>query len=96
MVRSNALSSKGRRITRASRLDELQEFVKRYGAGALAWIKLGEETTSSLLKVLGEEAIGQIISVAGAEKGDVVLIVAGRKSIVSGELRRAAYRGGET
>ncbi|HEX8636633.1 MAG TPA: aspartate--tRNA ligase, partial [Pyrinomonadaceae bacterium] len=36
-------------------LDELQEFVKRYGAGGLAWIKLGEsETTSSLLKVLGE------------------------------------------
>ena len=25
-------------------LDELQEFAKRYGAGALAWIKLGDET----------------------------------------------------
>src|SRR6476660_7609825 len=31
-------------------LDELQEFAKRYGAGALAWIKLGDEITSSLLK----------------------------------------------
>ncbi len=34
-------------------LDELQEFVKRYGAGALAWIKLGEETTSSLVESFG-------------------------------------------
>ena len=29
-------------------LDELQEFAKRYGAGALAWIKLGDEISSSL------------------------------------------------
>src|SRR5437868_7740277 len=28
-------------------LDELQEFAKRYGATALAWIKLGDELTSS-------------------------------------------------
>src|SRR5262249_9172974 len=62
-------------------LDELQEFVKRYGAGALAWIKVGEsEMTSSLLKVLGEAKIAQLASRAGAEKGDAVLIVAGRRS----------------
>src|ERR1043166_2601923 len=36
-------------------LDELQEFAKRYGATALAWIKLGDETSSSLLKALGTE-----------------------------------------
>src|SRR6478672_328228 len=51
-------------------LDELQEFAKRYGAGALAWIKLGDETTSSLLKVLGEAKIAELASVAKAEKGD--------------------------
>jgi len=33
-------------------LDELQEFAKRYGATGLAWIKLGDELTSSLLKRL--------------------------------------------
>src|SRR5688572_10991931 len=32
-------------------LDELQEFANRYGAAALAWIKLGDEVSSSLLKV---------------------------------------------
>jgi aspartyl-tRNA synthetase len=35
-------------------LDELQEFAKRYGATALAWIKLGDELTSSLWKVLAK------------------------------------------
>ena len=49
-------------------LDELQEFVKRYGAGALAWIKLGDEISSSLLKTLGQEVIERIASVAGAKK----------------------------
>jgi aspartyl-tRNA synthetase len=77
---------KGKADYSRKQTDELQDFVKRYGAGALAWIKLGEETTSSLLKVLGEEAIGQIISVCGAEKGDAVMIVAGRKSIVRASL----------
>jgi len=67
-------------------LDELQEFVKRYGAGALAWIKLGEETTSSLLKVLGETKIGELSSAVKAEKGDLVLIVAGKKSVVAAAL----------
>lgn len=67
-------------------LDELQEFVKRYGAGALAWIKLGDETTSSLLKVLGAEKIEQLAKTANAEKGDAVLIVAGKKSVVAQSL----------
>jgi aspartyl-tRNA synthetase len=67
-------------------LDELQEFAKRYGAGALAWIKLGDETTSSLLKVLGEAKIAELAGAAKAEKGDLVLIIAGRKSVVAASL----------
>ncbi|MCY7348571.1 MAG: aspartate--tRNA ligase, partial [Pyrinomonadaceae bacterium] len=68
-------------------LDELQEFVKRYGAGALAWIKIGEaETTSSLLKVLGAETIGKLVATAQAETGDLVLTVAGKKSVVAASL----------
>jgi aspartyl-tRNA synthetase len=67
-------------------LDELQEFVKRYGASGLAWIKLGDETSSSLLKVLGEAKIEQLAGAAKAEKGDLVLIVAGKKSVVAASL----------
>ncbi len=67
-------------------LDGLQDFVKRYGAHGLGWIKLGEEMTSSLLKVLGEEKITQLAETAGAEKGDAVLIVAGKRSVVAASL----------
>lgn len=68
-------------------LDELQDFVKRYAASGLAWIKMGvDETTSSLLKVLGEDKIAQLAATAGAEKGDIVLIVAGKKSVVAASL----------
>jgi aspartyl-tRNA synthetase len=58
-------------------LDELQEFARRYAAGALAWIKLGDELSSSLLKALSRTGGGSR-GVAGAQKGDAVLIVAGK------------------
>ncbi len=68
-------------------LDELQEFVKRYGASELAWIKLGDELSSSLLKVLGEETVKKLAQTAQAENGDLVLIVAApKKSVVAAAL----------
>lgn len=66
--------------------DDLQEFVKRYGASGLAWIKIGDELNSSLLKVLGEAKISELATSANAEKGDAVLIVAGKKSVVAAAL----------
>ena len=82
-----AIVAKGKADYSRKQLDELQEFVKRYGASALAWIKLGEqETTSSLLKVLGESKIAQLATAAKAEKGDAVLIVAGKISVVAAAL----------
>lgn len=67
-------------------LDELQEFARRYGATALAWIKLGDETSSSLLKALGAEVVARIADVAGARKGDAVLIVSGKPKVVAASL----------
>ncbi len=67
-------------------LDEMQEFAKRYGATALAWIKLADELSSSLLKSLGEDAVTRIAQVAGAGKGDAVLIVAGKAKTVAATL----------
>lgn len=77
---------KGRADYSRKQTDELQEFVKRYGAGALGWIKIGDEITSSLLKALGEEKIKQLIATAEAETGDAVLIIAGKKSVVAASL----------
>lgn len=81
-----AIVVKGKADYSRKQTDELQEFVKRYGAGALAWIKIGDETTSSLLKALGEAKIAELASIAGAEKGDAVLIVAGKKPVVAAAL----------
>jgi aspartyl-tRNA synthetase len=67
-------------------LDELQEFAKRYGAAALAWIKLGDELSSSLLKALGNETTVDLAGIAGAQKGDAVLIVAGKPEVVAASL----------
>jgi aspartyl-tRNA synthetase len=67
-------------------LDDLQEFAKRYGATALAWIKLGDEVTSSLLKALGEQVVTRMAQLAGAANGDAVLIVAGKKKTVAASL----------
>jgi aspartyl-tRNA synthetase len=67
-------------------LDELQEFARRYGAGALAWIKLGDELSSSLLKSLGHETVVDLAGAARAQKGDAVLIVAGKPDVVAASL----------
>ncbi|CAN5755589.1 aspartate--tRNA ligase [soil metagenome] len=67
-------------------LDELQEFVKRYGASALGSIRLGDEVSSSVLKALGAEVVSTLAQTAGAEKGDAVLIVAGKPKTVTASL----------
>jgi len=67
-------------------LDELQEFARRYGATALAWIKLGDELSSSLLKALGHDKVVDLAGLAGARKGDAVLIVAGKTDVVRASL----------
>ena len=67
-------------------LDELQEFAKRYGATALAWIKLGDEITSSLMKALGDEGVNSLASAVAAKKDDAVLIVAGKPKTVAASL----------
>jgi aspartyl-tRNA synthetase len=81
-----ALVVKGGAHLSRKQLDELQEFAKRYGAGALAWVKLGDELSSSLLKALGDEAVMRVSSEARAEKGDAILIVAGKASVVAASL----------
>ena len=81
-----AIVARGKADYSRKTTDDLQEFVKRYGASGLAWIKVGDETTSSLLKVLGEAKIAELAQAANAEKGDLILIVAGKKSVVAAAL----------
>ncbi|HEY0173747.1 MAG TPA: aspartate--tRNA ligase [Pyrinomonadaceae bacterium] len=67
-------------------IDELTEFVKRYGAQGLVWIKLADETGSSILKALGKEGVEDLAQMAGAQKGDLMLIVAGKEKVVTASL----------
>lgn len=61
-------------------LDQLQEYVKVYGAKALAYLKYGEEGISgSVAKVLSDEEKHAIQSVLGVNNGDLVFMIADQK-----------------
>ncbi len=68
-------------------IDGLTEFVSRYGAKGLAWLKVEEEGLKGpISKFVTEEDAGQISTAAGAEAGDLLLFVADKKSVVADAL----------
>ena len=69
-------------------LDELGEIAKRYGAGGMAAVKIGDagEVTSSLAKALGDEKVAELAAKAGCVTGDCMLIVAGKSAVVAASL----------
>ncbi|HVG39019.1 MAG TPA: aspartate--tRNA ligase [Pyrinomonadaceae bacterium] len=84
-VKGIVVAGGAEKLTRKA-LDELQEYARRYGVGALAWIKAGDEISSSLLKALGTDTISRLAAEAGAGRGDAVLIVAGKLKRVAAAL----------
>ncbi|MBQ3866022.1 MAG: aspartate--tRNA ligase, partial [Clostridia bacterium] len=77
-------------------LDKLTEFVKTYRAKGLAWLKGGEEITSSYAKFLTEEENDAVKARLGFEKGDALLIVAdGKNSVVFDALGALRVKCGE-
>ena len=58
------------------KLDELTEFVKKYKATGLAYLKFEEEVTGSIKKVLSDTEISNIKEKLNIEENDLVLIVA--------------------
>jgi aspartyl-tRNA synthetase len=76
----------GAQYTR-KQLDDLVDVAKRYGAGGLAWIQVGEtENKSSMTKALGADGVQAIVKAAGAETGDSLLIVGGKWDAVVASL----------
>ena len=67
-------------------LDKLTEYVKTYRASGLATLKIGEEITGSIAKVLSEEEINSLKSKLSLENEDLVLFVADKKSVVKTSL----------
>ncbi|RPJ51825.1 MAG: aspartate--tRNA ligase, partial [Acidobacteria bacterium] len=68
-------------------VDTLGEFVKTYGAQALAWIRLTPEgLKSSLGKVLSEAELQATAEKAGLQSGDILFMIAGKSRVVNESL----------
>ena len=71
-------------------LDELTEFVKSKKASGLAYLKIADEITGSIAKVVTEKEIKDLKKQLDLENNDLVLIVSGDRHIVKpalGQLR---------
>ncbi|PWM46011.1 MAG: aspartate--tRNA ligase [Clostridiales bacterium] len=67
-------------------IDALTEFVKTYRAKGLAWVKLGEQMTSSFMKFLSEEEQSSLINKLNIKQGDTAFIVADNDDTVFASL----------
>jgi aspartyl-tRNA synthetase len=68
-------------------VDTLGEFVKTYGAQALAWIRhTPEGLKSSLAKVLSEDELRATAEKAGLQTGDILFLLAGSSKMVNESL----------
>ena len=63
-------------------LDQLTEYVKTYRASGLAYLKIADEVTGSIAKVVSADEINSLKEMLGLENGDLVLIVADTKKQV--------------
>ena len=81
----------GNSLTRKE-IDGYTEYVGRYGARGLAYIKCNdvdqgrEGLQSPILKFLPDEAIGEILQRTGAQSGDLIFFGADRANIVNDSL----------
>ena len=60
-------------------LDQLTDYVKTYRASGLAYLKIADEVTGSIAKVVSEDELNNLKDNLGLENGDLVLIVADQK-----------------
>ena len=67
-------------------IDKLTDYVKKYKASGLAYIKYCDEITGSLVKSLSEAEINNIKSELGVNNNDIVFIISGEKRVVKTSL----------
>ena len=75
-------------------LDELTEFVKSKKASGLAYLKIADEISGSIAKVVTEEEVKELKKQLKLENGDLVLIVSGDRHIVKPALGQLRLRVG--
>ena len=67
-------------------LDALTEFAKSKKASGLAYLKIGDEITGSIAKVVSDEEISSLKQQLHLEHNDLVLIISGPRKIVKSSL----------
>lgn len=68
-------------------IDALTEFVNRYGAKGLAWLKVeADGLKGPIAKFLDEKVQADLVATLHAEQGDLLLFVADKKSVVADAL----------
>ncbi|MBQ3021218.1 MAG: aspartate--tRNA ligase [Bacilli bacterium] len=63
-------------------IDKLTDYVKKYKASGLAYIKFDEEVSGSIVKSLSEDEISSIRNELAVNNNDIVFIISGDKKIV--------------
>lgn len=67
-------------------IDEKQEYIKRFGAKGLAWLKVSEEGLTGPIAKFLKEREAQILEATGAKVGDLILFVADTRKVVADAL----------
>jgi aspartyl-tRNA synthetase len=90
----------GAKLSR-KQIDDYGEYVKRYGARGLAWIKVNDKAAgaeglqSPIVKFLDQQAIDGILEATGAEDGDLLFFGAGDRDVVSAFMGALRLKVGE-
>ncbi|MCP0887818.1 aspartate--tRNA ligase [Ligilactobacillus sp. WILCCON 0076] len=68
-------------------IEAKQEYIKRFGAKGLAWVKVTSEGFSGpIAKFFDEEHVTTVKEIAGAKVGDLILFVADTRKVVADSL----------
>ncbi|KXG43118.1 aspartate--tRNA ligase [Tepidibacillus decaturensis] len=82
-----AINAKGCAHYSRKEIDQLTEFVTRFGAKGLAWLAFKEgEVKGSIAKFVTEEELKQMKAILEVENGDLLLFVADQKKVVADAL----------
>jgi len=91
----------GCNILTRKQIDNYDEYVRRYGAKGLAYIKCNDVTAgkeglqSPIIKNIDEDALSKVIELTGAESGDLIFFGAGKTNVVNDSLGALRLKLGE-
>ena len=79
----NAIVAKGAASNYSRKeIDKLTDYVKTYKASGLAYVKLEDEISGSIVKLMSDEEMTNLVSKLSLEKGDIVFIISDKYNIV--------------